>query len=145
MRIFNSFLLAAVMVLAAAVGWLVWDRRENRPCLGREKRIMLDYNFPDGDSSIGIAARRLYLAKMYAELAKDGCPEHSAEYAQKSEREVQQFKNIVAQETAGIGAEFKIDMQKFQDAVNEVADSARQTIESFIDKVKDTKINITIE
>ena len=145
MRAFNTLLLAAVLALSAAVGWLLWDRHENRPCLAREKRIMRDYDFPDGEYGVGAAARRLYIAKMYAELAREGCPEHSAEFAEKSEREVQQFKNIVAQETAGISAEFKIDMQKFQAAVNEVADAARETFEGLIDKVKDTKINITIE
>jgi hypothetical protein len=104
---------------------------------------MESYGFADGariDSDD--AVQKLQVARMYANLADNGCPEHRKEYRQRAEVIV---KSLSIQGPVGINSEIKIDMNKVSEAVNAATEKAVEAVGSFLDKMKDTKVSITVE
>jgi hypothetical protein len=133
----------AILCVGAAIGWLV-NNHYNRPCLLMEKQIMAGYGFSaDARVDSSDIVQKLQVARMYADLADSGCPEHREEYRRRAEVIVKSLSLQTA--PIGVNSEIKIDMNKVSEAVNAATEKAVEAVGGFLDKMKDTKVSITVE
>jgi hypothetical protein len=155
----NFFIVVFVLVVGVGIGWL-WNRYENRSCVLAENEIMQKYDF-----SIKNAVdldKHLTTFRMYRELAEKGCPEHSDGYRKKASGEMALAEKIITERTldgGGIyvgkdgtvvgtvngGVVLRADMNKVAETVNQAVEAAAGIFGDMVDKMKDTKVNITIE
>ena len=130
----NLLIIIAILGLGVGIGWLVSDyhaRQNARPCVMAEKRIVAKYESLE---------EPLKEFKMYFELAEYGCPENRREYVERFELEKRKFFGARA-----VGAEIRVDMEKVGRVVEEAVKPAVDAMLDAFDKMKDTKISITVE
>jgi hypothetical protein len=136
------FIFILILAIGVGIGY-VWTRYANRPCVLQERKIMDYYGFTgESEQKAMDFVQRLQLAKMYVELANNGCPEHAKDYEKKAEVAVE---TLSIGGMVGINSEIKIDMNKVANVVNAATEKAVEAVGTFLDKVKDKKVSITVE
>ena len=133
-----------ILAIGFGIGWLV-NNYYNRPCMIAERQIRQNYSFSKEMAESDDIIQRIQLARMYAELATNGCPEKQDEYTSRYNAEVASINAQGHLFIVNTGMEIKADMQKVADAVNEVTREAADAIGNFVDRMKNTKIKITVE
>jgi hypothetical protein len=140
-RMKNFILIIVVLALGGAIGWFIseYNTQQNaRPCIILEKHIMTRHGFQgQGESSVQVDYFR-----MYAELVEHGCPENKPEFKERFEEEM---KKQPLRGVLGAAAEIRIDMDRVGRAVEEAVQPAVDAMINVFDRVKDTRINITVE
>lgn len=131
-----------ILGLGFGIGWF-WNNYENRPCVTLENKIRLNYKQEQERRLISNELMdKVSQARMYAELADSGCPENSRAYRDQSE---QIMGELAQRGFVSINSEIKVDMDKVSAAVEEAVKPAIEAMGQFFDKVKNTKVNITVE
>jgi hypothetical protein len=148
----NFLIIVGVLMLGMGIGWLINEHRtqQNRPCVEEEARIRQEFTghadavrveFPGSEM-----AQKIVRARMYYELSELGCPENQQEYAGKSisiNREIN--RELGGSPIARVGTEIRVDMQQVADTVTEVTREAVAIIGDVVDRLRDTRISITVE
>jgi hypothetical protein len=143
----NFFMFICVLAIGAGIGWY-WSeyqaRQNARPCVMLEKQIMQTYGFGMRDQALPFEIiETVGYAKMFGELAEHGCPENKREYVGRHEALMKDLamRGLVANS----GTEIKIDMDKVGQAVEAAVQPAVNAMADFFDRVKNTKVSITVE
>jgi hypothetical protein len=136
----NFFIFIAVLGIGVGIGWLV-SSHDSRPCVAQERQIMKNYDLSKQPHNPNDLVQRLIVATMYSELAEKGCPENQADWREKADRELSAIRSVASMEV-------NVDMKgvaEAANAVNAATTAASEALGKFLDRVKDTKINITVE
>jgi hypothetical protein len=138
-----------VLTIGIGIGWVL-NNYKTRPCILEERRIINSYGFlPGQDDDKNSYTQRLRNASMYAELEVKGCPEHASMYKERSDEELSAARDIAI---TNIGNLVTISMdvsaqeiEKFKNTVNDVAEDVANKVGNFVDRIKNTRIEIVVD
>ena len=147
----NFFIIVGLLGLGIGIGWFISDYqvRQARPCVAEEARIRKEFADITSSARAELGAEqadwieKMSNVRMYADLAEQGCPEHQQNYRERHDalrRELNRGSFV-----ARTGAEIRIDMDRVADTVNEVTREAVNVIGDVVDRIRDTRISITVE
>ena len=143
----KKFVIVVLLLgIGAASGWLV-GRYQTRPCILKEERIRQEHAAAaiEREHTLVPAGLRekIQNAKMYAELAEYGCPQNKYRYKKRHGELMDQLR--IEGLIASGGAEIRIDMEKVGQAVEAAVAPAVDAMMELFDRVRDTKISITVQ
>jgi hypothetical protein len=106
-----------------------------------EKNIMHGYGFQSGDDIPSGLVEKANYAAMFRELAERGCAENRQSYADRYDAVMRE---LYMRGAVG-SAEIRIDMDKVGQVVEAAVQPAVNAMADFLDKMKNTKVSVTVE
>jgi len=82
---------------------------------------------------------------MYEDLAANGCERNHDEFVKRASDNMAKVTQALAAERAANMEMIVIDMQEVVDTVNEITREMADAIGGFIDRMRNTRINVTVE
>ena len=140
----NFLIIMAVLGAGVGIGYFI-STRDTNPCIAEEKNIRQRYEEYAERNGTNETIRGLVIAKMYEDLAANGCEHHRNDYANRAVTEMMRVNAALTAEQNAISGAIVIDMNEVANTVNEVTREMADAIGGFIDRVKNTRINVTVE
>ena len=134
----------AVLATGIGIGYFVANTRTT-PCMAEEQKIRqayTEYAKRHGNNPI---LQGLVVAKMYEDLSVNGCEHHRENYANRAVVEMMRVNAALSAQHNANADMIVIDMQEVADTVNEITREMANAIGGFIDRMRNTRINVTVE
>ena len=141
----NTLIILAVLATGIGTGYLISTNKTTTSCTAEERQIRqayADYTRQHGHTEI---LQALITARMYEELAENGCANNREDYATRAADYMARVNAAISAEHAANVEMVVIDMQEIANTVNEITRDMADAIGTFIDRMRNTRINVTVE